>query len=210
MIFNINKNPMNAENWLTQLQENGYRLTEARRAVVETVAATDRALTPIQVFDIAREQNPALGLVTVYRTLEKLEELHLIQRVHQPEGCQAFGALMLAGNQKHIGSIHVTRSTAASANRWPLRRHQAQFPRCHPRPSCAGLGHRAHRFLGGGIHGGEGPARSGVHGFAADEKRGAAAEPGADVRRHDPVARRRDGSEARDRKNQRKDAVGHR
>jgi Fe2+ or Zn2+ uptake regulation protein len=86
-----------AKSWLTQLQENGYRLTEARRAVVETVARTDRALTPIQVFDIAREQNPALGLVTVYRTLEKLEELHLIQRVHQPQGCQAF----IAASQAH-------------------------------------------------------------------------------------------------------------
>jgi len=31
-----------------------------------------------------------LGLVTVYRTLEKLEELGLIQRVHQTHGCQAF------------------------------------------------------------------------------------------------------------------------
>jgi Fe2+ or Zn2+ uptake regulation protein len=28
--------------------------------------------------------------VTVYRTLEKLEELELVQRVHQPSGCQAF------------------------------------------------------------------------------------------------------------------------
>jgi Fe2+ or Zn2+ uptake regulation protein len=88
---------MIAENWLTQLQKNGYRLTESRRAVVETVAATDHALTPIEVFDIARQHNPALGLVTVYRTLEKLEELHLIQRVHQPQGCQAF----IAASQTH-------------------------------------------------------------------------------------------------------------
>lgn len=88
---------MIANSWLNQLQENGYRLTEARRAVVKTVAATDRALTPIEVFDIARAQNPVLGLVTVYRTLEKLEELHLIQRVHQPQGCQAF----IAASQTH-------------------------------------------------------------------------------------------------------------
>jgi Fe2+ or Zn2+ uptake regulation protein len=81
---------MTATDWLTQLQENGYRLTEARRAVIETVQASQRALTPVEVFDIAREQYPALGLVSVYRTLEKLEELHLIQRVHQPQGCQAF------------------------------------------------------------------------------------------------------------------------
>ena len=81
---------MPAETWLTILHENGYRLTEARKAVVETVAESLRALTPLEVYDIARSVYPALGLVSVYRTLEKLEELHLIQRVHQPQGCQAF------------------------------------------------------------------------------------------------------------------------
>lgn len=81
---------MTAELWLTQLHENGYRLTEARRAVVETVEKSMRALTPVEVYDMARRKYRALGLVTVYRTLEKLEELHLIQRVHQPMGCQAF------------------------------------------------------------------------------------------------------------------------
>ncbi len=81
---------MSAELWLTQLQENGYRLTGARRAVVETVEKSSRALTPLEVYDMARKKYRALGLVTVYRTLEKLEELHVIQRVHQPMGCQAF------------------------------------------------------------------------------------------------------------------------
>ncbi len=81
---------MSAEIWLEQLHENGYRLTDARRAVVETVERSTRALTPVEVYDMARKRYHALGLVTVYRTLEKLEELHLIQRVHQPQGCQAF------------------------------------------------------------------------------------------------------------------------
>lgn len=81
---------MTTNTWLTRLQENGYRLTEARRAVIETVQASTRALSPVEVFDMARKKYRALGLVSVYRTLEKLEELHLIQRVHQPQGCQAF------------------------------------------------------------------------------------------------------------------------
>src|SRR5258706_3097190 len=81
---------MSSELWLTQLQQNGYRLTGARRAVVETVQKSTRAVTPLQVYDMARKKYRALGLVTVYRTLEKLEELHIIQRVHQPLGCQAF------------------------------------------------------------------------------------------------------------------------
>ncbi len=81
---------MPVETWLNTLHEHGYRLTEARKAVVEIVAESLRALTPLEVFDMARAAYPALGLVSVYRTLEKLEELYLIQRVHQPQGCQAF------------------------------------------------------------------------------------------------------------------------
>ena len=76
--------------WLKKLNKQGYRLTGARRAVVETMAAGTHALTPIEVYDLARDSYPALGLVTVYRTLEALEEQGLVQRVHQPEGCQAF------------------------------------------------------------------------------------------------------------------------
>jgi len=88
---------MTSDTWLNQLHNNGYRLTAARRAVVDTIATTKRALTPIEVFDLARKAYRALGLVTVYRTLERLEELHLIQRVHQPQGCQAF----IAASQAH-------------------------------------------------------------------------------------------------------------
>ena len=91
---------MSADLWLNQLQDNGYRLTGARRAVVETVAASSHALTPVEVYDAARRHYPALGLVTVYRTLEKLEELHLIQRVHRPESCQAF--ITLAEGHQHL------------------------------------------------------------------------------------------------------------
>lgn len=81
---------MLGENWLVQLQQAGYRLTSARRAVVETLASSSRALTPVEVYDSARTRDPRLGLVTVYRTLEKLEALGLIQRVHHEQGCQAF------------------------------------------------------------------------------------------------------------------------
>jgi Fe2+ or Zn2+ uptake regulation protein len=88
--FQFQENEMTEHPWLTQLTEQGYRLTDARRAVIETMADSPHALTPIEVYDLARKSNSALGLVTVYRTLEALEELGLIQRVHRPQGCQAF------------------------------------------------------------------------------------------------------------------------
>lgn len=91
---------MTAKSWLTQLQSNGYRLTNARKAVVETVAETTSALNPLEVYEQAKSVCPGLGLVTVYRTLEKLEELALIQRVHQPGGCNAY--LPHADGHQHL------------------------------------------------------------------------------------------------------------
>jgi Fur family ferric uptake transcriptional regulator len=86
-----------ADSWLGELQDNGYRLTAARRAIVDTVANSQRAITPLEVYDAARRHYRELGLVSVYRTLEKLEQLGLVQRVHQHEGCQAF----IAATEKH-------------------------------------------------------------------------------------------------------------
>ena len=91
---------MTAQSWLAQLKDNGYRLTKARKAVVETVASTQIALSPLAVFDIAKSICPGLGVVTVYRTLEKLEELGLIQRVHQHDGCNAY--LPHADGHQHL------------------------------------------------------------------------------------------------------------
>ena len=82
--------PNAIDEWLTCLQEHGYRLTGPRRAVVETIATSQHVLNPFDVFELARLRYPKLGLVTVYRTIEKLEELDLVQRVHRPSDCQAF------------------------------------------------------------------------------------------------------------------------
>ena len=88
------------DDWLIRLQTNGYRLTTPRRAVVEIIAKSQRVLSPAEVFKQARKKYPALGLVTVYRTLEKLEELGLIQRVHQPGGCHTF--IAAAQGHQHL------------------------------------------------------------------------------------------------------------
>ena len=79
-----------SEQWLTCLAEHGHRLTAPRRVVVETIASSDRVLNPFEVFEKARLRYSKLGLVTVYRTIETLEQLGLIQRVHRPSDCQAF------------------------------------------------------------------------------------------------------------------------
>jgi Fe2+ or Zn2+ uptake regulation protein len=86
--------------WLDALQAGGYRLTGPRRAIAEIVAASTCALSPLEIYDRGRKDYPGLGLVTVYRTLEKMEELGLIQRVHQPGGCHM--VLRAAHGHEHL------------------------------------------------------------------------------------------------------------
>ncbi len=78
------------EEWLEQLKNNGSRITTPRRAVVNIIANSTQALEAVEIFDRSRGDHPQLGLVTVYRTLEKLEQLGLVQRVHQAEGCHLY------------------------------------------------------------------------------------------------------------------------
>jgi Fe2+ or Zn2+ uptake regulation protein len=80
----------NFENWLILLQEGEKRLTQPRRTVTRLLFDSQRALSALDVFDLGRKVYPRLGLVTVYRTLDKLEELGLIQRVHMPDGCHRY------------------------------------------------------------------------------------------------------------------------
>jgi Fe2+ or Zn2+ uptake regulation protein len=79
----------NTSEWLRRLQTHGYRVTAPGQAVVETISTSQHALTPLEIYEQTRAHYPRLGLVTVYRTIEKLEELKLVQRVHRPNGCQA-------------------------------------------------------------------------------------------------------------------------
>ena len=79
-----------AELWLEKLQASGYRLTGPRQAVVEILSESHFTLDAAQVFLQSRQNCPSIGLVTIYRTLEKLEEIGLILRVHQSNGCHSF------------------------------------------------------------------------------------------------------------------------
>jgi Fur family transcriptional regulator, ferric uptake regulator len=88
------------QHWLDRLQASNYRLTGSRRVVVEVVAQSEYILSPMDIYLKAIQQYPGLGLVTVYRTLEKLEELGLVQRVHGTEGCHSY--IAAAEGHQHL------------------------------------------------------------------------------------------------------------
>jgi Fe2+ or Zn2+ uptake regulation protein len=75
------------ERWFNLMEQNGGRLTAPRKAIVELLVSSNHALGPIEIYDLVRRQNPNVGLVTVYRTLELLTRLGLVERIHLPDGC---------------------------------------------------------------------------------------------------------------------------
>ena len=68
-----------------KLKAAGYKLTQQRRAIIETVLAADKSLTPQELHSILAKKHPEIGLVTVYRTLDILNTLGLLCQF-QPEG----------------------------------------------------------------------------------------------------------------------------
>jgi Fur family ferric uptake transcriptional regulator len=72
------------------LREHGYKLTPQRHAILKIIAASNDHLTPEAIHQKASLNNPTLGLVTVYRTLELLDELNLVCRLHAPDGCRGY------------------------------------------------------------------------------------------------------------------------
>ncbi len=67
---------------LDHLRAEGVRLTDARRVVVEALIDADAHPTADTVARLAAERDPSLHRSTVYRTLDALAELGVIDHVH--------------------------------------------------------------------------------------------------------------------------------
>jgi Fur family transcriptional regulator, ferric uptake regulator len=83
-----------------KLQSSGARLTRPRKAILNVIASTEQPLTAMNIFEQARRKAPNLGLVTVYRTIDALESLGLIDRIHGSEDCQTI--FRAASGHRHL------------------------------------------------------------------------------------------------------------
>jgi Fur family ferric uptake transcriptional regulator len=64
-----------------------YRLTPQRRLVLEIFMENkERHLSAEEVYSISRDKKQEIGLATIYRTLDLLEELNLLHRLYFGDG----------------------------------------------------------------------------------------------------------------------------
>lgn len=90
-----------AEHALVALQEAGLRRGGARTAVVATLAGHDCAVTALELDEELRRRDPPVGRASVYRALDQLERLGLVQRVEASRGTAAFERVEPDGHHHH-------------------------------------------------------------------------------------------------------------
>ncbi len=93
-----------ADKLVDALSDRGYRITNARRAVCEVVAAAhDEHLSAADIYDRARSMSETrIDRSTVYRTLEALEDSGLLAHSHMGHGPSVYHLAEDSGHQHLI------------------------------------------------------------------------------------------------------------
>ena len=87
-----------ADGWQSELRAKGYRLTPQRQLVLEAVGVLGHA-TPEEIAVAVRQTASGVNISTVYRTLELLEELGLVQHTHLGHGAPTYS---VASDHDHV------------------------------------------------------------------------------------------------------------
>lgn len=90
-----------ADHALTALQDAGLRRGGARTAVVEALAGHSCAVTALELDDELRRRRPPVARASVYRALDQLEELGLVQRIEVTRGTAAYERVEPSGHHHH-------------------------------------------------------------------------------------------------------------
>jgi Fur family ferric uptake transcriptional regulator len=90
-----------AEHALAALQTAGLRRGGARTAVVEALARHDCAVTALELDDELRRRKKPPGRASVYRALEQLEQLGLVQRLEVSRGTAGYERVEPGGDHHH-------------------------------------------------------------------------------------------------------------
>lgn len=90
-----------SEHALAVLDEAGYRRGGARTAVVEALARHGCAVTALELEEELRRRRVRVGRASVYRALEVLEELQLVQRFEAARGVAGYERVDPSGHHHH-------------------------------------------------------------------------------------------------------------
>jgi len=84
------------------LKEKGYKLTPQRRAIVDIIIRNEGShLTTEELYDLVKVECPEIGLATVYRTVQLLEEIGIVCKLDLNDGCSRYELVHENENHQH-------------------------------------------------------------------------------------------------------------
>jgi len=86
---------------LARLRESSGRSGSARRAVVELLGRQGCCLSAQEIHERLRTAGPRVGIASVYRALEGLDGLGLVQKVDLGDGVSRFEPTYAGGDHHH-------------------------------------------------------------------------------------------------------------
>ncbi|MFN8522139.1 MAG: Fur family transcriptional regulator [Chloroflexota bacterium] len=75
---------------IDRLASEGHRLTTPRQAIIRLVAPRQDHFSAQEVYDEVRGKFHGIGRATVFRTLDLLAELGVLNRIHTGDGCHRY------------------------------------------------------------------------------------------------------------------------
>ncbi|MBK9125962.1 MAG: transcriptional repressor [Chloroflexi bacterium] len=94
---------------LQRLRDAGYRITNARAAVLKALEQSGGHLTSAQIVDIVASIDPAVGRASVFRTLDLLSRLSLIRPTYTEGSSAPVFVLLPGGHHHHVICTHCGR-----------------------------------------------------------------------------------------------------
>ncbi|KYH35959.1 ferric uptake regulation protein [Clostridium tepidiprofundi DSM 19306] len=82
------------------LKNRGYKLTPQRRAIINGIIdSVGTHLTAEELYDVVKKKCPEIGLATIYRTLQLLEDTGIVCKLDFDDGCSRYE--LANDNEKH-------------------------------------------------------------------------------------------------------------
>jgi len=79
--------PESQEQFKNLLKQNGLKVTTQRVAILEVLnSRPGRHLTAEEIYDYVKKKYPEIGIATVYRTIQVLSDLYLIDKLNLDDG----------------------------------------------------------------------------------------------------------------------------
>jgi Fur family transcriptional regulator, ferric uptake regulator len=98
--------------WIRQrMIEEGLRFTEARRVILDILSKSSQHLSAEDIYFTVRGINPSVGFATVYRTLDVLTKMGLVQKFDFGDGKARYELIEVSRKDAHHHHLVCTKCT---------------------------------------------------------------------------------------------------